>query len=603
MTAQQDPNLGLFYGWALMEDNWNQGMDSNLKKLGSLVQLSVKSRQLTSEPASPVEGDRYIVASPASGAWTSQENNLAVYINGTWEFHTPKVGWHADVQDELVTIRYNGTSWQVAFATYVKNNFSATVDPTTTNDSSQGYALNSTWVNTTTSEVFRCIDATVNAAVWIKTSLTIDELGAVAVEDVVPVSKGGTGSTTPSAARAALGAASLDANGEVVEFPAVLRTLAGNINDPLVHIPFRRANDELRLSGMQTFTRASTATYVDPVDGLIKTAQNDAPRFEKMADGGVGILLEGSSTNLLLHSESFDDATWAKTGIAVTPDVVVGPDGNTTADKINANAADSYMNQIATLTPGDTVTFSVWLRSVTGDITLNIRIVKDGAGFVANTVTLTTEWQRVSVTGIVPSGGTTYGVRIGGGNTFSTGESIYAWGAQLEALPFASSYIPTTTAPVTRAVDHLAIVLAGNRPGYADDYTFVVDYDKLGNPSLGDSSRLITPDFASQASVFHTGNGNNLSTYYNFYHTTTSSTFIPHVTHRVVVRVRGKNVSIWRNGVVEYSESPIDTSITQQGGSTIYIGADRLGIQPLYGHIRSLRIYDRALTDVEIMAA
>lgn len=52
-------------------------------------------------------------------------------------------------------------------AVQVLNNYVATADPTTTNDTSQGYAAGSAWLNTTTMSFWRCADATANAAVWI----------------------------------------------------------------------------------------------------------------------------------------------------------------------------------------------------------------------------------------------------------------------------------------------------------------------------------------------------------------------------------------------------------------------------------------------------
>ncbi len=57
--ANTDPNLGLTYGWALGESGWNTAMDANLKRLGAVVGLSVKSRSLTAPPATPTDGDRY----------------------------------------------------------------------------------------------------------------------------------------------------------------------------------------------------------------------------------------------------------------------------------------------------------------------------------------------------------------------------------------------------------------------------------------------------------------------------------------------------------------------------------------------------------------
>ena len=45
-------------------------------------------------------------------------------------------------------------------------NLTATTDPGSTNDSSQGYSPNSTWFNTTTGRAWICVVSTVNAAQW-----------------------------------------------------------------------------------------------------------------------------------------------------------------------------------------------------------------------------------------------------------------------------------------------------------------------------------------------------------------------------------------------------------------------------------------------------
>jgi len=41
-----------------------------LRLLDGLLQLAVLDRHLTTPPASPADGDRYIVASGATGAWS-----------------------------------------------------------------------------------------------------------------------------------------------------------------------------------------------------------------------------------------------------------------------------------------------------------------------------------------------------------------------------------------------------------------------------------------------------------------------------------------------------------------------------------------------------
>ena len=72
------------------------------------------------------------------------------------------------------------------FAAYVKNNMEGTTAPAVTDDTSKGYSAGSVWIDTTSSpmEAYRCADATAGAAVWLKTTLTIDELGTGALRTI-----------------------------------------------------------------------------------------------------------------------------------------------------------------------------------------------------------------------------------------------------------------------------------------------------------------------------------------------------------------------------------------------------------------------------------
>lgn len=65
----------------------------------------------------------------------------------------------------------------------LQNNYVGTTAPGVSNDSSEGYSAGSLWFNVTADpdETYRCTNPAVGAAVWIKTSLTADELATVAV--------------------------------------------------------------------------------------------------------------------------------------------------------------------------------------------------------------------------------------------------------------------------------------------------------------------------------------------------------------------------------------------------------------------------------------
>ena len=83
-----------------------------LRTLDAIVQLGVLDRDLASPPASPADGDRYLVATGASGDWSGKENQIAVWQDGDWTFLEPCPGWLCWVIDEYVLTVWNGTVWQ-----------------------------------------------------------------------------------------------------------------------------------------------------------------------------------------------------------------------------------------------------------------------------------------------------------------------------------------------------------------------------------------------------------------------------------------------------------------------------------------------------------
>jgi len=50
-----------------------------LEALDALVMLAVLSRTMVTPPPGPAEGDRYIVAAAATGAWSSKDAAVAAW--------------------------------------------------------------------------------------------------------------------------------------------------------------------------------------------------------------------------------------------------------------------------------------------------------------------------------------------------------------------------------------------------------------------------------------------------------------------------------------------------------------------------------------------
>lgn len=83
-----------------------------MRGLDALVQLSVLDRNLTTPPATPADGDRYIVAATATGAWVGRENQIAAWQDGAWAFFEAREGWLCWVADEDALIVWDGDSWE-----------------------------------------------------------------------------------------------------------------------------------------------------------------------------------------------------------------------------------------------------------------------------------------------------------------------------------------------------------------------------------------------------------------------------------------------------------------------------------------------------------
>lgn len=80
--------------------------------LDTLVQLAVLDKDLTAPPASPAEGDRYLIAGASpTGAWAGWAGRVVRYQDGAWRSFVPRLGWLAFVADEVDLYTYTGVAW------------------------------------------------------------------------------------------------------------------------------------------------------------------------------------------------------------------------------------------------------------------------------------------------------------------------------------------------------------------------------------------------------------------------------------------------------------------------------------------------------------
>ena len=347
---------------------------------------------------------------------------------------------------------------------------------------------------------------------------------------------------------------------------------------------------------MVNFSRSSTATYIGK-GGLLKTAAANEPRFEKE-----GLLIEGQSTNLWLVSEGA-----SQLGAAVSTAVAASGFNLRTYTGTEPANKDVAVPQSTTIT----VSAAFLVNGTPCKIAVQSR---DGQGF--------TSWFGIDASGNVAVHPTitfaaVSSVRVGNvvrvavtlpPLALTTTLRLYRWDStsvqgdtfgciQVEPLPFASSYIPTAGAAVTRAPDKAWIQTAGNIS--ASPFTVAMEVNFRGVNSTGRYARLFTCGPACYA--FFTDIG--MSGRFNATSPVTAFSLNPigrAVSGMVFNGATAKLFSAKKFGPASAISALTDADVS---GDLILGSPPTLSSSDtLFGHIRDVKIWRRTLTDDQIKA-
>lgn len=209
-------------------------------------------------------------------------------------------------------------------------------------------------------------------------------------------------------------------------------------------------------------TRAQTVTsYVENADGTVTACAANSLRIGT----GKGLLIEDTSTNVMLNSEDLTVAPWATSvtgsgAVTTTANAGLAPNGTNTATLVTVNRSvgtDQAQRYQSFTGSGASWSCGIFIQAATAaDIGKSISINFFNGTVSTNVlVPLTGLIQRIPVAATMSiSSNCNMAIGYTNGDNASTGPvSFYAWGAQVELGGGLTSYIPTTSATQARAAD------------------------------------------------------------------------------------------------------------------------------------------------------
>jgi hypothetical protein len=385
-------------------------------------------------------------------------------------------------------------------------------------------------------------------------------------------------------------------------------------------------------SEQRSFATAYTATTTQRITNyqrLLKTAAaNEWPReFDPVTGECLGRSVWESRTNLLQRSEEFDNAYWTQVAVTVSPNQIIAPDGTLTVDKLISTAVSGFHNinrSSGTRVASTAYTYSFFAKAaeigfclpnfssaLTGtqiSATINLTTgaaTSVSAGLTVRTVFVGNGFYRISITATGDANTTAFQAAINttdaAGNGSHTGDGysgIYIWGAQLEVGAFASPYIKTEAAQVTRLAD--SAVMTGvnfsswfnpsegtfvvNSTGLDTSFTVAVQVD---DGTTSNRIGMIIPRASSASPAFIFTSGAAQTAFSNVTFVGDDKEALSYAANNVLLSVNGAAVQT-------------DTTV-------VLPVVDRLRIRnnsaaPSSGYIKRITYYPQALTAANLQA-
>jgi len=367
------------------------------------------------------------------------------------------------------------------------------------------------------------------------------------------------------------------------------------------------------------FTRNTTATFVDK-NGLIQQSATNTPRIDFKDDTTGHLPLEPQSTNLITYSEDFSEGIWSKNNVTVT-NGFTSPSGDLSAYKLQPTQTSSVHLLNIPATSSSVKTYSVFAKqngykkfrfntgsSSNGYTSFDLNtgsVVATGGTFYSssNIEDYGNGWYKCSMT-LSSNAPNNYTLAIeddnGAVNFLGDGvSSIYIWGAQVEALPYATSYISTSGSTVTRNAE------VCNDSGSVQDFNSEegVLYAEISGVDDGQNRRISISDGTNNNRVvIYFNTSNNLLVLVRVANSTSFSyTFGTDIKQFLKVGLKWKlnDFALWVNGVKVAGDTSGPTFANNILDGISFADGNGTSL-PFYGKTKNIKVFKRALSDAEL---
>jgi hypothetical protein len=318
-------NLGLPYiaaGQAQKHVTHNDALDL----ADALINLTVLSRVITSPPATPANGARYLLPANPTGAFAGQGGNIVVYQNAGWRYITPKIGWRTYIIDEQIIVAFNGTTWNALQ--------SASISPSARLENMIGYGLGTTF------DAANPLSAKLNSALF----------------TAQPTSGGGTGDLRLTLNKST----ALNTVSQLYQTNFSGRAETGLTGDDRYHIKvspdgstWKEAINIDPVTGQVGLTQGVSALgigVINPTSGLAVVTNALPLNAQTVANGGTGdlrvTLSKSAVSNTVSHQYQTNASARAEVGLTGDDKyrVKVSADGSTWKDALTIDSTTAQVN-------------------------------------------------------------------------------------------------------------------------------------------------------------------------------------------------------------------------------------------------------------------